>query len=387
MPTPRIMTVFGTRPEAIKVAPVIQKLQSSSAFESVAVSTGQHREMLDQVTTLFDISPDLDLNIIQPRQSLTDIGARTMTGVAAAISQYSPDAVIVQGDTTTSTFAALAAFYNDVPVVHLEAGLRTGNLRSPFPEEANRKLTTQISSLHLAPTSESKQNLLDEGVNPRTVHITGNTVIDALKAVSELRTPFSDPRLEQLREISSEGKRIVLVTAHRRENLAGVMEGIGVALAKIARARDDVHLVFPIHKNPAVRDAVLPQVDGIDSLTITEPLGYGEFTRLMAMSDIVLTDSGGVQEEAPSLGKPVLVMRDTTERPEAVKAGTVRLVGTVPDKIVAEVSRLLDDPTEYERMSRSVNPYGDGLAADRTLAALENFFDLGSAAPDFLPHQ
>jgi UDP-N-acetylglucosamine 2-epimerase (non-hydrolysing) len=378
----KVMTIFGTRPEAIKVAPVIAQLQASPLFESIAVSTGQHREMLDQVTSLFGIVPDLDLNIISPRQTLADVSARALQGVTEAIQRFRPDAVIVQGDTSTSTFAALAAFYERVPVVHLEAGLRTGDIYSPFPEEANRKITSQIAALHLAPTETSKANLIAEGVPADRIQVTGNTVIDALMQVSHSETGFEDPALAALDAPDRTGS-VVLVTAHRRESLDGGMSQIADALAILAAAHPTLTIVFPIHKNPLVRDAIVPRLAGHSNIIVTEPLSYLEFTHAMSIADVVLTDSGGVQEEAPSLGKPVLVMRDTTERPEAVVAGTVRLIGTDRDRIVDEVSRLLTDPDAYSAMSQAVNPYGDGEASARTVAAIGALFDLCERLPEF----
>ncbi|MET3976979.1 UDP-N-acetylglucosamine 2-epimerase (non-hydrolyzing) [Cellulosimicrobium sp. 4261] len=369
--TARIMTVYGTRPEAIKVAPVIKALEQSPDFESVTVVTGQHREMLDQVNELFGIVPDHDLDIMSHGQTLAQIFARVIEGLDPILEKEKPTAVVVQGDTSTSTAAALAAFYRQIPVVHLEAGLRSGNIQSPFPEEANRKITTQIAALHLAPTETSRANLLAEGVDDTAIAVTGNTVIDALLTTVGKEIPFTDPRLEQL---AASGRRILLVTTHRRENWGGAMEGVGRALARIARAFPDLEIVLPAHRNPVVRDAVLPQLEGIDNVTVTEPLAYGEFARMMSASTLIISDSGGVQEEAPSLGKPVLVMRDNTERPEAVEAGTVTLIGTNEERIFGEVSRLLTDAIAYRSMSESTNPYGDGTAARSTEAALARLF-------------
>jgi UDP-N-acetylglucosamine 2-epimerase (non-hydrolysing) len=374
------MPIFGTRPEAIKMAPIVAALQESEDFECVVTVTGQHREMLDQVNELFGIVPDHDLNILQQRQSLSAIMTRTVDGLDRLFSLNKPDAVIVQGDTTTSTAGAIAAFYHGIPVVHVEAGLRSGDLFSPFPEEANRKMTSQIASLHLAPTSISKANLVAEGVNPDDIVITGNTVIDALLATAGKHMPFSDPALETL---ATSGRRVLLVTTHRRENQGDAMRGVGRALARLADAYPDLDVVLPVHKNPAVREAVLPALDGRSNIIVTEPLAYGEFTRMLAMAHIVLTDSGGVQEEAPSLGKPVLVMRENTERPEAVTAGTVLLIGTDEDRIVLEVSRLLDDQPHFDSMANAVNPYGDGLAAHRTMAALAQLLGIGPRVADF----
>lgn len=364
---PRIMTVYGTRPEAIKVAPVIKALEESPDFESVTVVTGQHREMLDQVNELFGIVPDHDLDIMSHGQTLAQIFARIMDGLDPILEKEEPAAVIVQGDTSTSTAAALAAFYRRIPVVHVEAGLRSGNIHSPFPEEANRKITTQIAALHLAPTQTSRANLLAEGVDDSTIVVTGNTVIDALLTTVGKEIAFSDPRLEGL---AASGRRILLVTTHRRENWGGAMEGVGRALARISRAFPDLEIVLPAHRNPIVRDAVLPRLEGVENVTVTEPLAYGEFARMMSLSTVILTDSGGVQEEAPSLGKPVLVMRDNTERPEAVDAGTVRLIGTDEDLIVSSVTELLSVSEVYDTMARSTNPYGDGTSAARSLPAI-----------------
>lgn len=377
---PTIMPIYGTRPEAIKMAPIVKALQQSPDFDCTVTVTGQHREMLDQVNEIFDIVPDHDLNIIQPRQSLNGILTRTVQGLEAIFDGNRPDAVVVQGDTTTSTAGAIAALYRGIPVIHAEAGLRSFNLFSPFPEEANRKLTTQITSLHLAPTATSKKNLLDEAVCPQDIVVTGNTVIDALLHTVEKRVPFTDPVLE---EIAASGRKVLLVTTHRRENQGEAMRGVGRALARIADAEPELAIVLPAHRNPVVREAVLPAVAGKRNVVVTEPLAYGEFTRLLSVADVVLTDSGGVQEEAPSLGKPVLVMRENTERPEAVDAGTVKLIGTDEQRIVAKVDALLNDPAAYAAMANAVNPYGDGRAADRTLAAIEEMFGLGQRLTDF----
>ncbi|SKB39298.1 UDP-N-Acetylglucosamine 2-epimerase [Arthrobacter sp. 31Cvi3.1E] len=374
------MPIFGTRPEAIKMAPIVRALMESELFECVVTVTGQHREMLDQVNELFGITPDHDLNILQPGQSLTDIMTRTMSGLDSLFAAGKPDAVIVQGDTTTSTAGAIAAFYHGIPVVHVEAGLRSGNLLSPFPEEANRKITSQIASLHLAPTATSRANLLAEGVAAADIVVTGNSVIDALLTTVDKQVQFSDPALESL---AVSGRRVLLVTTHRRENQGDAMRGVGRALARIADAEPELTIVLPAHKNPVVREAVLPALDGKPNVLVTEPLAYGEFTRMLSLAHIVLTDSGGVQEEAPSLGKPVLVMRDNTERPEAVEAGTVALIGTDEERIVAEVSRLLNDESHFEAMANAVNPYGDGLASERTIAAIAELLGVGSRVEEF----
>ncbi|MEW1964012.1 UDP-N-acetylglucosamine 2-epimerase (non-hydrolyzing) [Micrococcus sp. NPDC078436] len=376
----KIMPIYGTRPEAIKVAPIVKALQADDRFDCVVTVTGQHREMLDQVNELFGIVPDHDLNIIQPRQTLNGVFARTLAGLDAVLEEVGPDAVLVQGDTTTSTAAAVAAFNRQIPVVHAEAGLRSFDIMSPFPEEANRKITSQIAALHLPPTSVSRDNLLREAVAEEDVYVTGNTVIDALLEAVRAQVPFEDERLAAL---ESSGRRIVLVTTHRRENQGDAMRGVGRALARLAARFPDVSFVLPAHRNPVVREAILPHLEGLENVLVTEPLAYGEFTHLLSAATVVLTDSGGVQEEAPSLGKPVLVMRENTERPEAVSAGTVRLIGTDEELVVSEVSRLLEDPQAYTAMSTAVNPYGDGRAAERTVSGIAQLLGVGERLPAF----
>jgi len=377
---PRIMTVYGTRPEAIKVAPVIRALEASGELESVTVVTGQHREMLDQVNEIFGIAPDHDLDIFEHGASLSLIVARVLERLDPVLEAEQPAALIVQGDTSTSAAAALAAFHRGIPVVHLEAGLRSGDITSPFPEEANRRLTSQLAALHLAPTATSKANLLRETVLAEDVVVTGNTVIDALLAAVEKKSPFTDPVIEKL---ADSGRPVLLVTTHRRENWGETMEGIARALARLADLFPGTEVVFPAHRNPLVRDAVLPHIEPYANVIVTEPLAYGEFTRLLSLASVVLTDSGGVQEEAPSLGKPVLVMRENTERPEAVAAGTVRLIGTDEDRIVDEVSKLLTDTTAYQAMARATNPYGDGRGAIRSVAAITHLLGLGPRPADW----
>ncbi|MEC5190998.1 MULTISPECIES: non-hydrolyzing UDP-N-acetylglucosamine 2-epimerase [unclassified Arthrobacter] len=374
------MPIFGTRPEAIKMAPIINELRKSPLFRCVVTVTGQHRAMLDQVNELFGIVPDHDLDILQPGQSLSAIMTRTIDGLEKLFAENVPDAIIVQGDTTTSTAAAIAAFYHGIPVVHVEAGLRSGDLNSPFPEEANRKITSQIASLHLAPTSVSRANLLAEGISPENIVVTGNTVIDALLSTVGKKVRFADTELE---ELATSGGKILLVTTHRRENQGDAMRGVGRALARIADAEPDLVVVLPVHKNPVVRDALLPALEGRPNIIVVEPLAYGEFTRMLSLAHVVLTDSGGVQEEAPSLGKPVLVMRDNTERPEAVDAGTVTLIGTDEGRIFQEVERLLHDQDHYDFMANAVNPYGDGRAAARTVAAIEALLGVGARSAEF----
>lgn len=376
----RVMTVYGTRPEAIKLAPVIKRLEASPRIDPVTVVTGQHREMLDQVNQIFGIVPDHDLDVFAHGQGLNVLMAKVFERLDPVLEQEAPDALLVQGDTSTVATAAMAAFNRQVPVIHLEAGLRSGDLWSPFPEEANRKITTQVTTLHLAPTPTSKANLVREAVAESTIAVTGNTVIDALLHTVEQGSEIAD---EQLAGAVASGGRLLLVTSHRRENWGGAMEGVGRALRRLATAYPDLTVVLPAHRNPIVREAVLPHLEGLANVIVTEPLAYGEFTRVMAASTVVLTDSGGVQEEAPSLGKPVLVMRENTERPEAVEAGTVRLIGTDEERIVTEVSTLLDDPEAYAVMAHAVNPYGDGKAAERSVAAIESLLLGGERLPDF----
>ncbi len=377
---PRIMAVYGTRPEAIKMAPVVLGLARSEHLEPVVAVTGQHREMLDQVNDLFGIVPAHDLDVIRPRQELHQVTQRVLDGMTQVLRDDRPDAVVVQGDTTTTMVAALAAFYEQVPVVHLEAGLRTHDRYNPFPEEINRRVTSQLASLHLAPTPVSRENLLRDGVAEQHVVVTGNTVIDALLDVVSRRLPLENPALEVL-----DGGPAVLVTSHRRESWGEPMARTARAIARLAHDFPDARFVLPAHLNPRVREVLLPPLEGLANVTVTEPLSYSDFARAMDSSTIMLTDSGGVQEEAPSLGKPVLVLRDTTERPEAVTAGTVKLVGTDEDLIVEATSALLTDASAYDAMSRVVNPYGDGHAAERTRAAIEAFLGLGERLPDFAP--
>lgn len=377
------MPVYGTRPEAIKMAPIIKALEVSEVLEPVVTVTGQHREMLDQVNKLFGINPDHDLNIIQPRQTLNAVMAKTIQGLDAILEEVAPDAVVVQGDTTTSTAGAIAAFNRGIPVVHAEAGLRSFNIFSPFPEEANRKITSQLASLHLAPTSVSRDNLLRETVNAEDVYVTGNTVIDALYDVVDQKVPFEEDKLREVATEVEAGKKLVLVTTHRRENQGDAMRGVGRALARLADTHTDVVFVLPAHKNPVVREAVLPYIEDKANVIVTEPLAYGQFTHLISLANVVLTDSGGVQEEAPGLGKPVLVMRENTERPEAVTAGTVRLIGTAEDRVYEEVHTLLTDTAAYDAMAEAVNPYGDGKAGARTVSAIEELLGVGERLPEF----
>jgi UDP-N-acetylglucosamine 2-epimerase (non-hydrolysing) len=381
----KIMVIYGTRPEAVKVAPLIKALDESEWFAPQVAVTAQHRSMLDQVNAVFGIKPEFDLDIHAPGQTLAEITTRALAGVNGLVAEQRPDAVVVQGDTTTVFAAALAAFYEKIPVVHLEAGLRTGNPYSPYPEEINRQLATRLAALHLAPTPASKANLVREQVAPGSVVVTGNTVIDALlwtvhrpQEFGESR--YGDPRLDVL----DPGRGpVLLVTAHRRESWGEPLRAVGRALSRIAGTHPGLRIAFPIHRNPLVRDAILPAVAGLPNVIVTDPLPYAAFARLMNRASLILTDSGGVQEEGPSLGKPVLVMRDTTERPEAVEAGTARLIGTDEDRIVAAVSELLTDVAAYSAMANAVNPYGDGLAARRAVGALAHHFRLGPPVEEF----
>jgi UDP-N-acetylglucosamine 2-epimerase (non-hydrolysing) len=376
----RIMVAYGTRPEAVKVAPLIRALDESPLFKPIVVVIGQHRSMLDQVNEVFGITPDYDLDIHEPGQTLTEITTRALTGMQKLLADLSPDAVVVQGDTTTVFASALAAFYEKIPVIHLEAGLRTGDPYAPYPEEINRRLAARLAALHLAPTMTSRTNLVAENVDRSSVVVTGNTVIDALLWAVSRRLDYGDPLLADLDDTCGP---VLLVTAHRRESWGAPLRAVGRAVARIARAHPELRVVFPIHRNPIVRDAVLPAIREIPNVTMTEPLPYGGFARLMSRATLILTDSGGVQEEGPSLGKPVLVMRDTTERPEAIRAGTARLLGTDEDLIVATVENLLSDVDAYAAMAYAVNPYGDGLASQRCVAAIAHYFGEGPAADEF----
>ncbi|MFV0524215.1 MAG: non-hydrolyzing UDP-N-acetylglucosamine 2-epimerase [Acidimicrobiales bacterium] len=362
-----IAVVFGTRPEAIKMAPLVQALDADARFRPRVVLTGQHREMVDQVLALFGIEPDVDLAIMQQGQTLAGITGAAVQGLDQAFEKLDPDMVAVQGDTSTTMCGALAAFYRQIPVAHLEAGLRSGNPYSPFPEEINRRMTSQLATLHLAPTERAVDALLAEGVDPSRVVRTGNTVIDALQWVQANRKGFGT---DALRFLDEDDRPMILVTAHRRESWGDGMAQIGGALAEVATRHPELTLVFPIHRNPLVREQVLPPVAGLDNVVVTEPVDYVELVALLDRCRLVLTDSGGIQEEAPGLGKPVLVMRDTTERPEGVAAGVARLVGTDRARIVDEVERLVSDPAAYAGMANAVNPYGDGTAAVRTVEAM-----------------
>lgn len=359
----KISIVFGTRPEAIKLCPVVRALKSDSFFDCRVCVTGQHREMLQQVLDVFGVVPDEDLALMRPNQTLAGLTARALTALDDYLVREKPDVVMVQGDTTTVLCGALAAFYHHIPVAHVEAGLRTGNLYSPWPEEANRLLATRLAKWHFCPTENNRQNLLREGVESSAIHVVGNTVIDALL--------YAEHKIRSDGEFSNADRRRVLITGHRRENFGDGFEHICAAIRRLSAEFPDVDFVYPVHLNPNVRGPVMRTLSGISNILLIEPLSYLSFVEQMMRADIVLTDSGGVQEEAPSLGKPVLVMRDTTERPEAVTAGTVRIVGTEEDSIYRHVSILLTDREEYDKMATSVNPYGDGRAVTRIVDILK----------------
>ncbi len=368
----KTLCVFGTRPEAIKMAPLALALAADERFEAKVCVTGQHREMLDQVLALFAIKPEFDLDIMKPRQDLTDVTSSILLGMKEVFREFKPDIVLVHGDTATTFAATLAAYYQQIPVAHVEAGLRTGNLYSPWPEEANRKLTGTLAKLHFAPTDNSRLNLIGEGVAKASIVVTGNTVIDALLEV--IKRLEHDPHLFAKAAAPTafldNNRKLILVTGHRRESFGGGFERICKALLDTAQLHPDVDIVYPMHLNPNVREPVNRLLTGIDNVHLIEPLDYLPFVHLMSRAHIILTDSGGIQEEAPSLGKPVLVMRDTTERPEAVEAGTVKLVGTDGTNIVREINRLLLDAEAYRAMSYAHNPYGDGQASARIIEAL-----------------
>ncbi|WP_343126077.1 non-hydrolyzing UDP-N-acetylglucosamine 2-epimerase [Stenotrophomonas maltophilia] len=371
-PYKKVMVVFGTRPEAIKMAPVVEALKARPEIETIVAVTAQHRQMLDQVMDLFGIAPDVDLNVMEPGQTLAGLFAKILTGMTAVIAEHKPDLVLVHGDTSTTLASALAAFYNRVAVGHVEAGLRTGDIYAPWPEEANRRLTGPLTRLHFAPTTRSRDNLLAEGTSSDDIHVTGNTVIDALLNVAD-KLKHDTALIESMRArfpFLDASKRLVLVTGHRRENFGSGFESICEALKALA-ARGDTQIVYPVHLNPNVQGPVNRILADAPGVFLIEPQDYLPFVYLMTQATLIITDSGGVQEEAPSLGKPVLVMRDTTERPEAVDAGTVLLVGTDAGRIVTEATRLLDDEAAYQSMAHAHNPYGDGKAAVRIAALIQ----------------
>lgn len=374
----RVMSIFGTRPEAIKMAPVVLGLEKQDGIDSVVCVTAQHRQMLDQVLELFDIKPDYDLDLMSPGQDLFDITARSLLGLRDVFRKDKPDLVLVHGDTTTCFSAALAAFYENIPVGHVEAGLRTGDLRAPFPEEANRSLVGRIANYHFAPTESSRQNLLKENIDDQSITVTGNTVIDALLMVRDKVNGYSEDHWSNhfdtnlYKRITDQSRKLILITGHRRENFGQGFLDLCHAIKEIASKHPDWDLLYPVHLNPNVQKPVYEILDGLDNIYLIDPQDYAPFVWLMDKSDLILTDSGGIQEEGPSLGKPVLVMRDVTERPEAVDAGTVSLVGTNKDRIIKEVEKLLTDDKFYQAMSKSHNPYGDGKAVEKIINVIHN---------------
>lgn len=376
---PVVLTVFGTRPEAVKMASLVKTIAASEDFVSKVCVTAQHREMLDQVLEIFGIAPDYDLDIMKSRQTLGGIARMALEGLEKVIEALKPDMVLVHGDTSTTFVASLAAFYAKIPVGHVEAGLRTFDKYSPFPEEMNRKLTGCIADLHFAPTQTNYNNLIREGVHPDTIHITGNTAIDALRTTILQDYTFDDPTLKKL---NFSEKRVITVTAHRRENLGKPLENVFHALKVIVQKYPDVEIVYPVHLNPAVQEPAKAILGEIDRVHLIHPIQVQDMHNLMSRSYLVLTDSGGLQEEAPSLGKPVLVARNETERPEAVQAGTVKVIGTELDRVVQETSLLLEDFNEYQKMARSINPYGDGHASERILEAIRYHFQLTDKRPE-----
>ncbi|MBQ0107880.1 MAG: UDP-N-acetylglucosamine 2-epimerase (non-hydrolyzing) [Phascolarctobacterium sp.] len=371
----KVMLIFGTRPEAIKMCPVVKEIAKDPDLKPIVCVTAQHREMLDQVLHLFQVQPDYDLNIMKDRQTLYDITARVLIGLAPVLAEVKPDLVLVHGDTTTTFAGALAAYYAQIPVGHVEAGLRTNNKYNPFPEEMNRRLTGAICEWHFAPTKLAKENLLKENVAADKIVVTGNTVIDALKMTAKDNYVFDD---KDLQKALQSGKRLIVMTTHRRENLGEPLRQVYKALKAVLTTHEDTMVVFPVHKNPAVRSVVNEELAGLDRVILTEPLDYEPFANLMNHAYLILTDSGGIQEEAPSLGKPVLVVRNTTERPEAVTAGTVKLVGTDYAKVHDEMTKLLDDKEYYRSMAEAVNPYGDGLASQRIVQKIRQIFSLST---------
>jgi len=380
----KVLSIFGTRPEAIKMAPLVNAMKADSRFESCVCVTAQHRDMLDQVLEIFDIQPDFDLDIMKDRQSLTDITVNALLGLEKVIAELQPDIILVHGDTTTTFIGSLAAFYNKIRVGHVEAGLRTFNKYFPYPEEMNRKLTGAIADIHFAPTSVSKANLLREGVPDGSIFVTGNTAIDALKTTVKKDFRFYT---EELKKLNYDKKRIIMVTAHRRENLGEPLGNICRALKRIVQSHEDVEIVYAVHKNPAVRETVYGILGSIPEVHLLEPLDVDEMHNLMGKCYMVLTDSGGLQEEAPSLGKPVLVLRRETERPEAIEFGTLKLAGVKEEDIFRLADTLLTDEKEYCRMANAVNPYGDGYASERIIAGLLYYFGVADKRPeDFVPN-
>ncbi|WP_368245207.1 non-hydrolyzing UDP-N-acetylglucosamine 2-epimerase [Clostridium tertium] len=367
----RVLSVFGTRPEAIKMCPLVKSLEKDESIESIVCVTAQHREMLDAVTEIFHVKPQYDLNIMAHGQTIVDVSNKVLNGVDKVIKECKPDIVLVHGDTSTTLNSALAAFYNKVPVGHVEAGLRSGDIYSPFPEEANRKLTGAITTLHFAPTKNNEKNLLKESIN-KNVYVTGNTVIDALLSVINKEHRFEEERLNNIDFINN---KVILLTSHRRENWGEPMKNIFEATRKLVEENDSVRVIFPMHKNPLIRDLAKKSFEGFENrVALIEPLEYVDFANLMSRSYLIMTDSGGIQEEAPALGKPVLVLRTETERPEAVEAGTVKLAGIEKEKIFEIANELINNAEEYNKMEHATNPYGDGMACDRIVSLIKEYF-------------
>jgi UDP-N-acetylglucosamine 2-epimerase (non-hydrolysing) len=376
----KIAVIFGTRPDTIKMAPVILELQKHpDFFDVLTIATAQHRQMLDQVLEVFKIKPDYDLDIMAPKQTLASLTAKIITGIDEVLEKEKPDMVLVQGDTSTTCIGSLAAFYRQIPVGHVEAGLRTNDKSNPFPEEINRRITGCITDLHFAPTATAKKDLLKENVDPKTIFVTGNTVVDALEYSVKKNYSFMLPVLNELTSVNN---KIVLVTMHRRENWGKPMEGAANAIKRLAIKFPDFRFVFPVHLNPIVREAVTPILKDLKNVYLIEPLDYLDFVNLMAKSYLILTDSGGVQEEGPHFGIPILCLRYVTERPDAVDFGTVKLVGLDEEKIYSTALTLIENPEEYKKMANAVNPYGDGFSADRTIKIIKNYFGLSTETID-----
>lgn len=367
----KVMTIFGTRPEAIKMAPLVKQLQETEEIESILCVTAQHREMLDMVLDLFQLKPNYDLDIMQHGQTISDITVKVLKGLESILQEVKPDIVLVHGDTTTTFIGALAAFYQQIAVGHVEAGLRSGNIYSPYPEEMNRKLTGTLTSLHFAPTEGNYKNLIQEGIKEKNIFITGNTVIDALLQVVKKDYVFDNHLLNQIDYIN---KKVIVMTCHRRENWGEPMENIFEAIIEVVKKHRDVEVVFPVHLNPKIRSLAEKVMGGVEAIHLIEPLDYEPFANLLNRAHLILTDSGGIQEEAPALGKPILVLRTETERPEAVEAGTVKVVGVEKDMIIKEVDKLLLNSEHYLQMANAVNPYGDGMASKRIVTALKYYF-------------
>ena len=375
----KVMSIFGTRPEAIKMAPLVKKLQETEEIDSVLCVTAQHRQMLDMVLDLFELKPDYDLDIMEHGQSISDITVKVLKGMENILQEVRPDIVLVHGDTSTTFVGALAAFYQQIPVGHVEAGLRSGNIYSPYPEEMNRKLTTNLASLYFAPTTGNYDNLIKENITSEKIFITGNTVIDALLQVVKEEYVFDNPLLNG---IDYRNKKVIVMTCHRRENWGEPMENIFKAVVDIKERHKDVEIIFPVHLNPKIRELAKDIMGNMEGVHLIEPLDYEPFVNLLNKAHLILTDSGGIQEEAPALGKPILVLREETERPEAVGAGTVKIVGVDRDKIIKEVEELLSNPKSYSQMANATNPYGDGRACERIVDALKYHFKITDDRPE-----